>query len=69
LRLTPDAILAHAAEAMNAVQQATRTVPVVFTGISEPVTRGYVASLARPGGNVTGFTNIEPSVTRPYVLP
>jgi putative ABC transport system substrate-binding protein len=63
LRIGPDAILAHAIAAMNSVQQATRTVPVVFTGISEPVTRGYVASLARPGGNVTGFTNIEPSIT------
>jgi putative ABC transport system substrate-binding protein len=62
LRLSPDAILAHAIEAMNAVKLATQTVPVVFTGVSEPVTRGYVASLARPGGNVTGFTNLEPSV-------
>jgi putative ABC transport system substrate-binding protein len=34
-------------------------VPIVFTGISEPVERGFVASLARPGGNATGFTNLE----------
>jgi putative ABC transport system substrate-binding protein len=34
-------------------------VPIVFTGISEPVGRGFVASLARPGGNVTGFSNLE----------
>src|SRR5215469_669069 len=62
LRRSPDAILAHAIEAMAAVQQATHTVPVVFTGVSEPTAHGYVASLTRPGGNVTGFTNIEPSV-------
>ena len=62
LGLAPDVILAHAIAAMNAVHEATRTVPVVFTGVSEPVTRGFVASFSRPGGNVTGFTNTEPSV-------
>jgi putative ABC transport system substrate-binding protein len=63
LRLTPDAILAHAAEAMNAVQQATRTVPVVFAGVADPVGAGFVNSLARPGGNATGFTSYEYSLS------
>jgi putative ABC transport system substrate-binding protein len=62
LSLAPDLLLANAATAGRAVQQATRTVPTVFTGISEPVAQGLVASLARPGGNITGFTNLEPSV-------
>jgi putative ABC transport system substrate-binding protein len=59
LRLTPDVILANGGPALTAAQQATRTVPIVFTGVSEPVERGFVASLARPGGNTTGFTNLE----------
>jgi putative ABC transport system substrate-binding protein len=62
LRLAPDLLLANATAAGRAVQQATRTVPTVFAGISEPVALGLVASLARPGGNITGFTNLEPSV-------
>jgi ABC-type uncharacterized transport system substrate-binding protein len=59
LRLTPDVILANGGPALVAAQQATGTVPIVFTGISEPVERGFVASLARPGGNTTGFSNLE----------
>jgi len=59
LRIGPDVILANGGPALTAAQQATRTVPIVFTGISEPVERGFVASLARPGGNATGFTNLE----------
>jgi putative ABC transport system substrate-binding protein len=44
---------------MAALQQATPTVPIVFAQVADPVSAGFVASLARPGGNVTGFTNIE----------
>jgi putative ABC transport system substrate-binding protein len=62
LSLAPDLILANALSAARGAQQATRTVPIVFTGVSEPVAQGLVASLARPGGNTTGFTNLEPSV-------
>jgi putative ABC transport system substrate-binding protein len=62
LRLTPDVIVANGGLALTAAQQATRTVPIVFTGVSEPVERGFVASLARPGGNTTGFTNLEPTI-------
>ena len=47
---------------MAASQRATRSVPIVFTGVSEPVAQGLVANLTHPGGNITGFTNLEPSV-------
>ena len=50
----PDVILGGGATVV-ALQQATRTVPIVFVGISDPVGVGVVASLARPGGNITGF--------------
>ena len=62
LALVPDVILANATAAVAASQRATRSVPIVFTGVSEPVAQGLVASLTHPGGNITGFTNLEPSV-------
>ena len=61
LRLTPNLILANGGPALTAAQHATRTVPIVFTGVSEPVERGFVTSMARPGGNATGFANLEAS--------
>src|SRR5215510_15862172 len=57
--LTPDVILASASAAMGALQQTTRTVPVVFVTIIDPVGAGFVESLPRPGGNITGFTFFE----------
>ncbi len=57
--LSPDVILASTTPAVTALQQATRTVPIVFAQVADPVSAGFVASLARPGGNITGFTNIE----------
>jgi putative ABC transport system substrate-binding protein len=57
--LAPDVILTVASAATAAVQEATRTLPIVFVNVSDPVGAGYVASLARPGGNVTGFTFTE----------
>ena len=57
--LAPDVILTGASAATVAMQEATRTLPIVFVNVSDPVGAGYVASLARPGGNVTGFTFIE----------
>src|SRR5262245_9448119 len=62
LKLGPDLILASAPPALRAAQQATGTLPIVFTAISEPVTSGFVASLARPGGNTTGFSSLEPTL-------
>jgi putative ABC transport system substrate-binding protein len=57
--LAPDAILAVGGAVVGALLQATRTVPIVFTQTPDPVGAGYVASLARPGGNATGFLFIE----------
>jgi ABC-type uncharacterized transport system substrate-binding protein len=61
LKQSPDIILAGEGAALAAAQRATSTIPIVFTGVSEPVTRGFVRSLAHPGGNITGFANLEPS--------
>jgi putative ABC transport system substrate-binding protein len=58
----PDLILAHGTSAVQAAQQATHTIPIIFTGVSEPASLGVVAGIARPGGNTTGFSNLEPSV-------
>ena len=81
--LAPDVILAHGAGPVGTLLQVSRTVPIVFPILGDPVGAGYVASLARPGGNVTGFMNFEfsmggkwlellkeiaPSVTRVAVL-
>ena len=57
--LRPDAILVSSGSALAALQNATRTVPIVFVSVSDPVGAGYVTSLARPGGNTTGFTLFE----------
>jgi putative ABC transport system substrate-binding protein len=55
LALAPDVILANSSAALASLLQATRTVPIVFTTVADPVGAGYVDSLARPGGNATGF--------------
>jgi putative tryptophan/tyrosine transport system substrate-binding protein len=60
--LAPDVILAHGASSVVALQQATRTVPIVFPVAVDPVGAGIVDSLARPGGNATGFMTIEYSL-------
>ena len=79
----PDVILATSSPALAALQQVTRTVPIVFASVVDPVGGGFVANLARPGGNITGFTlfeyglsgkwpellkQIAPGVTRAAVL-
>jgi putative ABC transport system substrate-binding protein len=57
--LAPDLILAASGAAVPPLLRATRQVPIVFVQVADPVGNGYVESLARPGGNATGFTNIE----------
>ena len=57
--LTPDVILASGGSAVGALLEASRTTPIVFTLTVDPVGAGFVASLARPGGNATGFTGYE----------
>jgi putative ABC transport system substrate-binding protein len=81
--LAPDAILASTPPAMAALRQQTRTIPIVFLTVPDPVGLGVVQSLARPGGNITGFTDsdapvlgkwlqllkdVAPSVTRVAVI-
>jgi putative ABC transport system substrate-binding protein len=61
--LAPDVILAAGGQVMPPLQQATRTVPIVFTQTPDPVGAGFVVSMARPGGNSTGFTNFEYGVS------
>ncbi len=61
--LTPDVILANATPSVVALQSLTRTVPIVFVTVSDPVGAGIVESIARPGGNVTGFMNFEYSLS------
>src|SRR5262245_52596287 len=60
--LAPDVILAHGAGAVSALLQANRTVPIVFPIASDPVGADLVDSLARPGGNATGFMTVEYSM-------
>jgi putative ABC transport system substrate-binding protein len=84
LALGPDVILSSATPTVGALQQATRTVPIVFALVADPVGAGFVESVARPGGNITGFSagfeygmsgkwlellkEIAPHVTRAVVL-
>jgi len=83
LAFAPDVILAHGAATVGPLLQATRTVPIVFPIVADPVGAGFVDSLARPGGNATGFMNLEygmgakwlellkqiaPSVTRAAII-
>jgi putative ABC transport system substrate-binding protein len=61
--LAPDVILASGTISVAALQRATRTVPVVFVGVSDPVGAGFISNLARPGGNLTGFMLFEYSLS------
>jgi putative tryptophan/tyrosine transport system substrate-binding protein len=62
VRMSPDVIVANSAPAVAALSAATRTIPIVFAQVADPVEAGLVASLANPGGNITGFTQFEPSI-------
>ena len=65
--LAPDVILAHGSSTVGPLLQATRTVPIVFSVLVDPVGAGFVESLARPGGNVTGFMTYEYSLSGKWV--
>jgi putative ABC transport system substrate-binding protein len=61
--LAPDAIVSIGSVAVAPLQQATRTIPIVFVNVPDPVGAGFVQSMARPGGNITGFSNFEYSMS------
>jgi putative ABC transport system substrate-binding protein len=60
--VAPDVIVAYANPSVAALLQATRVIPIIFAQVSDPVGSGFVASLARPGGNITGFHNFETAI-------
>src|SRR5262249_20018441 len=65
--MVPDAVVVHGPKALMAVRQADDRIPLIFASMSDPVAAGIVASLARPGGNITGFTNYS-GVPSPKLL-
>jgi ABC-type uncharacterized transport system substrate-binding protein len=67
LALAPDVILAIGAITVGPLQQLSRTVPIVFANVTDPVGAGIVASLARPGGNATGFINFEYGISAKWL--
>lgn len=67
VRQNPDVILAAATTALVALQSTTRTVPIVFAQVTDPVGGGFVASLARPGGNITGLTQHEFAIVEKWL--
>jgi putative tryptophan/tyrosine transport system substrate-binding protein len=62
LSLLPDVVFCVGSPGVKALQQATKTVPIVFIQIAEPVDQGFVQSLPRPGGNITGFAYLERTI-------
>src|SRR5438874_10936954 len=61
--LQPEVILAHTERIVAALQRETGAIPIVFGGVSDPVAQGFVPSLARPGGNLTGLMQFEAGIT------
>ena len=67
VELKPDCIVGHSTPVVTALMHATRTIPIVFMSVSDPIGSGFVASMARPGGNITGFTLLHASIAGKYV--
>ena len=65
--LQPEVILSHNTPTTATLLQHTRTIPIVFAVVSDPIGDGFVASFPRPGGNATGFTNIEPTMASKWL--
>jgi len=63
----PDVLLCSSTANLIALQQATRTIPIVFINVADPVKQGLVSNLARPGGNITGFANLEVSIASKWI--
>ena len=67
IRLAPDVILANSTPVMILLRPATNTIPIVFVVVNNPVGQGFISNLARPGGNVTGFSFIEPEIVGKWI--
>jgi putative ABC transport system substrate-binding protein len=65
--LRPDVLLVDSTPALEALRQATRVIPIVFTTVADPIGGGFVSSLKRPGGNITGFMSQEPPLAGKWV--
>jgi putative ABC transport system substrate-binding protein len=65
--LEPDVLLSNGTPATRALQRATRTIPIVFVSLADPVGDGFVESLARPGGNITGFSTYDPGLSGKWI--
>ena len=67
IRLAPDVILANSSPVMALLRPATKTIPIVFVVVNDPVGQGFISNLARPGGNITGFSFIEPEIVGKWI--
>jgi putative tryptophan/tyrosine transport system substrate-binding protein len=67
VRLAPDVIVANSTAVMVALQPATSTIPILFAIVSDPVSKGFISNLARPGGNITGFSFIEADIIGKWI--
>jgi putative tryptophan/tyrosine transport system substrate-binding protein len=67
VNLKPDIIFAINTLAVEALQHETQTIPIVFVSVTDPVVSGFVASLSHPGGNITGFSNFEPTLVGKHI--
>jgi putative ABC transport system substrate-binding protein len=65
--LKPDCILGHSTPVVRALTKATRSIPIVFVSVTDPISSGFVSSMAHPGGNVTGFTIFQGTMTGKYL--
>jgi putative ABC transport system substrate-binding protein len=66
-QLAPDVIAVNSSTGLRAIEKVAGATPIVFIAVSEPVAQGFVASLAHPGGNLTGFSNLEPTLGAKWV--
>ena len=62
VRSAPDVFMVHGTPALIPLRKITTTIPIVFTAVSDPVSQGFVRSISRPGGNLTGFTNFDADI-------
>jgi putative tryptophan/tyrosine transport system substrate-binding protein len=67
VELKPDCIFGQSTPVIAALMQVTRTIPIVFVAVSDPIGSGFVVSMARPGGNITGFTVLHATIAGKYL--